>query len=517
MGYVGTGSPGRDAHPLAREALVERRALLRGIGLGAAAVAAGGASALLTSCGSSDATRSVGATTVPASTFVPTAYDPDTPYWLQGNYAPTFEETESFDLEVTGALPPALDGLYVRNGSNPSTGTSTHWFFGDGMLHGVWLGGGAATAYRNRYVRTAVYEAGGDFLAGGAPGGANNQSNVSVFAHGGRLLSSGEVGFPFEISTNDLSTIGAYDFAGRLTTAMTAHPKADPVTGALHFFGYGFMPPYLTYHVAGPDGVLTSSQEIAVAGPTMMHDFAITDRHAVFWEQPVVFDMDAAIGGSTMPFTWKPSYGSRIGVMPLGGSTADIRWVEIDNCYVFHGTNAYADGDDVILDVNRLETMFGPDGDNPPTTLHRWTIGTGGADLTFSDQLVSEIQMDLPTIDRRYTGRAHRHAWYTTLDRNGPYGIEFAGICRFDHVTGAADVWDPGTDLRAGEATFVADPGSGGEGEGWLLSYVYDRTTDTSQLVVLDALDVAAGPVATVKLPVRVPYGFHGWWVPTVV
>lgn len=493
---------------------------MRGMGLGAAIVATGGASALLAACGSDRVDGGAGAppTTAAQPAFVPAAYDPSTPYWLQGNYAPTFDETEAFDLSITGALPPALDGLYVRNGSNPSNGTSTHWFFGDGMLHGVWISGGAATAYRNRYVRTEVYAAGGDFLAGGAPGGANNQSNVSVFPHAGRLLSSGEVGFPFDIDPRDLSTVAAYDFGGKLTTAMTAHPKADPVTGDLHFFGYGFMAPFLTYHVAGPDGVLRSSQQIEVAGPTMMHDFAVTDRHAIFWEQPVVFDMDAAVAGSSMPFTWKPSYGSRIGVMPLGGSTADIRWVEIDNCYVFHGTNAYADGHDVVLDVNRLDSMFGPDGDNPPTALHRWTIGTGGADLTFHDQQVTDLQMDLPTIDHRYTGRRHRHAWYATLDRNGPYGIEFAGICHFDHETGATDIWDPGTDLRAGEATFVADPdGSGAEGEGWVLTFVYDRTTDTSQLVVLDALDVARGPVATVQLPVRVPYGFHGAWVPTTI
>jgi carotenoid cleavage dioxygenase len=52
------------------------------------------------------------------------------------------------------------------------------------------------------------------------------------------------------------------------------------------------------------------------------------------------------------------------------------------------------------------------------------------------------------------------------------------------------------------------------EDDGWLMSYVYDATTDRSDVVVLHAQDLAAGPVATVHLPQRVPFGFHGNWVP---
>ena len=55
-------------------------------------------------------------------------------------------------------------------------------------------------------------------MSGGPPGGAGNQSNVSVFQHGGRLLSSGEIGLPYELSPDDLRTIGVHDFDGALTT-----------------------------------------------------------------------------------------------------------------------------------------------------------------------------------------------------------------------------------------------------------------------------------------------------------
>jgi carotenoid cleavage dioxygenase len=179
---------------------------------------------------------------------------------------------------------------------------------------------------------------------GSAPGRGANQSNVSAVHHAGKLLTSGEVGFPFQIDPNDLSTAGVYDFGGALATSFTAHPKVDPATGNLHFFGYWFVPPYLTYHVADPSGRVILSADIPVQKPTMIHSFAITERDAVFWEFPVVFDLQAAIAGSKNPFAWDASYGARIGILPLAGPVRDMRWVEIDPCYVFHEVNAFAKG-----------------------------------------------------------------------------------------------------------------------------------------------------------------------------
>jgi len=477
----------------------------------AGAAAAGGIAALTGCGGEQGAGRGATSTT----TLPPLPWSDDLPYWMQGGFEPVRDEVEAFDLEVTGALPPELTGLYVRNGSNPAAGTSPHWFLGDGMVHGVALEAGRALWYRNRYVDTPMYRSGKGVFGGGAPGGPNNQSNVSVFRHGGRLLSSGEIGFPYELSTDDLSTVGPYDYAGRLTTAMTAHPKEDPDTGELHFFGYGFFPPYLTYHVADASGALRLSQEVEVAGPTMMHDFAITERDVIFWELPVVFDMDAALRAlegaeGEFGFRWDPSYGARIGVMPLGGPTSEIRWVEIDPCFVFHGVNAHRDGDRIVMDVCVLPQAFGDtDGDSVP---HRWTIDTSGPELRFQDEVLTDRPMDLPAIDRRRTGRANRHAWYLLTESLDDYPVEFAGLGRRDDRTGEFDEYTPGPGLRVNEGFVV--PAGDGEGEGWLLTYAWDRARGASDLLVLDALDLAAGPVARVHLPARVPYGFHGTWVP---
>ena len=477
-----------------------RRAFLRG-----AALVAGGTlmPGWLVGCGGSASS---------ADAAVPLVVDPSIPWWLQNNFEPVTDEIDATDLRVRGALPPELDGIYVRNGGNARNADNPHYFLGDGMLHGIRLQDGKALWYRNRWVRTIPFEKGIGAGNLGAPIGGNNNSNVSAIYHGGRLLTSGEVGFPFEIRPDDLSTVGVYDFDGLLNTSFTAHPKIDPATGFLHFFGYWFAPPYLTYHVADAEGRIVHSEEIPVAKPTMMHSFAITERDVVFWELPVLFDV-RGIEVQGIPYLWDPSYGARIGVMPLGGPASALRWVEIEPCYVFHELNAFRDGDDVVIDVCRHASAM--DGDRFGTQLaklHRWRVATGGTSLSFREEIVDGgVDYEFPMHDRRYTGRANRHGWLLQ-PRAHPDTVESGGVAHLDRGTGEIARWDPGPNGHCGEPLFVA--GGSGEGEGWLLSLVYDHARRQSVLAVLDALDVAAGPIAEVEMPRRVPYGLHATWVP---
>jgi carotenoid cleavage dioxygenase len=492
---------------------IDRRTILRLGGLTAAAL---GGAQLLAACGGSSndsaRPRSTGASTTT------TVADPSKPWWLRGNFAPVAREVETFDLPIEGSLPRELSGLYVRNGSNPKPGWAPHWFLGDGMVHGVVLEGGKATWYRNRYVQTTLLAAGGGLTATGAPGGASGLSNVSVVHHAGKLLTLGEVGLPYELRADDLSTVGPYDFAGKLAGNMTAHPKIDPATGTMHFFGYNFTEPYLVYHVADANGALVSSQPVAVKASTMIHDFAITDRDVVFWEMPVLFDMQLALKmvstprSKIMPYVWKPAYGSRLGVMPLGGPASAIRWVDIEPCYVFHGMNAWREGDDVVLDVCRMAAVFEQGSAlGPPPRLHRWRLGTSGASLTFRDELRSDLDADLPSIDKRHAGRANRHGWRVET-RPATNDVVLAGAVHVDTKSGTETRWDPGPQFSSGEWLFV--PTGSGEAEGVVMTFVFDRTEGTSSLIVLDARDVAAGPLAKIALPQRVPYGFHATWVP---
>ena len=399
-----------------------------------------------------------------------------------------------------------------RNGSNARNADSPHFFLGDGMLHAVRLQAGRALWYRNRWVRTTPFERGLGAGEAGPPIAGNNHSNVSAIYHAGRLLTSGEVCFPYEVRPDDLSTVGVHDFDGLLNTSFTAHPKIDPATGFLHFLGYWFAPPYLTYHVADAAGRIVHSEKIAVAKPTMMHSFAITERDVVFWELPVLFDA-RGIDVQGIPYLWDASYGARVGVMPLGGPASAIRWVEIEPCFVFHEMNAFRDGDDVVIDVCRHARAM--DGDRfgaNRAKLHRWRVATGGETLRFSDEIVDrDVEYEFPMHDRRFTGRRNRHGWLLQA-RSHPDTLETGGIAHVDHATGSIRSWDPGPNGHCGEPLFV--PGGSGEGEGWLLSLIHDHARRTSVLAVFEALDVSAGPIAEVEMPRRVPYGLHATWVP---
>jgi carotenoid cleavage dioxygenase-like enzyme len=457
------------------------------------------------------------------------------PLWLRGHLAPVPDEIDAVDLEVTGTLPAELTGRYLRNGPNPLPGTdSGHWFTGHGMIHGVRLREGRAEWYRNRWVRTRKLDDNRPFLRDDfSIDRTAVHANTHVIPHAGKLLALVEVGFPYEV-TPELETVGPCDFDGLLTGGMTAHPKEDPVTGELLFFGYGFTEPYLTYHRLSADGRLVESREVQVPGPTMMHDFAITENHVVWLDLPVVFDLELA-GQGSMPFRWDDAYGARLGVMPRNGD-GPVRWFDVDPCYVFHVGNAHEDEQGrVVLDGARyrpadfaavwsetggpvatdaaLEATANPATANlatdPATAvaangaarLHRWTLDPATGKAT--EELLDDRGIEFPTHDDARTGHAHRYL-YAVADRGA--------IVKYDVRSGSSAALELGADMAPGEAVFVPADGARAEDEGWLLSIVSDRAGKGSELLVLDAADLSR--TASVRLPRRVPAGFHGSWIP---
>ncbi|MYW04559.1 carotenoid oxygenase family protein [Streptomyces sp. SID3343] len=426
-----------------------------------------------------------------------------TPFHLTGNHAPVADERTDTDLRVTGVLPPQLTGSYLRNGPNPRK-PSGHWFLGDGMVHGVHLDAGRARWYRNRFVRTASFDTGAPVhRPDGSRDLANGAANTHVVRHAGRTLALVESSLPYEL-TDTLDTIGPHDFAGRLRTSMTAHPKTCPDTGELHFFGCGsIVAPYLTYHRADASGELVVTRDIEVSGSTMMHDFNLTAGHVVFMDLPVVFDLDRARAG-TMPYAWQESYGARLGVLRRDDPHGAVRWFEIDPCYVFHTLNAHDEGTDrIVLHVMRRTHLYKEGAPDSPATLWRWTIDLAAE--TVREEQLDDRPAEFPRIDDRHAGLPAQHGYAAT---------EHA-LLRYDLSDGAVVAHEFGAGRTPGEASFVpADDRPGGPG--WLLTYVYDAARDTSDLVVLDADDLAAEPVATVHLPCRVPFGFHGNWLTEV-
>jgi len=434
------------------------------------------------------------------------------PWHLRGNYAPVKEELTDFDLKVTGTIPPELDGLYVRNGSNPRGSATSHWFFGDGMVHGVKLEKGRAAWYRNRYVKTPKLEGDLDAMDPAVIlDRTASAANTHVIGHAGRILALEEGHFPWELD-HELETIGCRDYDGKLSSAFTAHPKLCPETNELHFFGYGPTPPYLVYHVLDAKGDLVHSAEIEVPGPTMMHDFIITRDHAIFMDLPVVFDLSKIAEGQT-PLAWDESYGARIGILPRKGTNADIRWFEIDPCYVFHPMNAFCEGSKVVCDVGRHAYMWRDSmEDFAPSYLYRWTF-----DLDSGD--VSETQLDdrshgFPRVDDRKVGLPNRYGWAVAERPGSSGGMDApAVVAKYDLEKGDCEVHDLGPHSHPAEFVFAESSASAGEDEGWAMGYVYDSTTDSSDLVILDASNIGAKPVARIHLPQRVPFGFHGSWI----
>lgn len=435
------------------------------------------------------------------------------PFHLRGNYAPVQEEITAFNLPVTGSIPPELNGLYVRNGANPKSGSSPHWFFGDGMVHGVRIENGQAKWYRNRWVRTTKLERNADAMDPATMMDRTaSAANTHVLAHGGKLLALEEGHYPYFL-TPELETVGWGNYDGRLQTAFTAHPKLCPETGELHFFGYGPMPPYLVYHVLDRAGNLVHTAEISVPGPTMMHDFMITRDHAIFMDLPVVFDVQAAMRGDS-PLHWDESYGARIGIMPRRGTNADIRWFDIDPCYVFHPLNSYVEGSKVICDVGRHAYMWRDSmNDFPPSYLWRWEfdLATG----RFSERQLDDGSHAFPRVDDRVSGLKHRYGWAVQPRNEGNDMLSGSAsvVVRYDLASGSKETHDFGDAAEPGEFVFAEASSSAREDEGCALGFVYDRTRNASELVILDAARPAAAPLARIALPQRVPHGFHGSWV----
>lgn len=439
--------------------------------------------------------------------------------YLTGNFAPVRDELSVTELTVTGALPPALAGRLLRNGPNPIAPdpSNYHWFNGDGMIHAVELADGRAVSYRNRWVRTDQACAQlGETPPADQPDevfvGGSTTANTHIVGHAGKLLALTEVCLPTEVRA-DLSTVGRYDFDGALASPMTAHPKHDPETGELVFFGYDIAgPPYLRYHVADASGALIRTEAITLPAPVMMHDFAITEHYVVWFDLPVVYDF-SLLDDRPFPAEWRPGNGARVGVMPRDGGDADVTWIDIEPCYVYHPANAWEENGRVVVDVPRYATAFARELTGPAdgvSRYERWTIDTAAG--TVASDILDDRSQEFPRINENVLGRRHRYT-YATLTTFGDT-VDLCGTVKYDHDRNTSEVQTFSRVGHAGEPIFVADPDATSEDDGWVLSVVYDETNGTSSLYVVDATDFAGDPVAIVELPQRVPYGFHGSWIP---
>lgn len=474
--------------------------------------------------------------------------------YLEDVYAPLAQEYTLADLEVEGAIPDHLDGRYLRNGPNPIGEVDPqlyHWFVGDGMVHGIRIRDGKAEWYRNRWVRGPhAARLLGERPRPGHYGGAPIGANTNVIGHAGKTLALVEAGLANYELTDELDTVGVCDFGDTIAGGYTAHPKRDPDTGELHAVSYSLTRGNtVQYSVIGADGRARRTVDIEVTGSPMMHDFSLTERHVVFYDLPVTFDvrqatemtvprglrmparllLSALIGrvrvpdpiaarqprpktaDRRFPYSWNPRYPARVGVMPRDGGAADVRWFDVEPCYVFHPMNAYDEGDTIVLDVVRHPKMFDTDHLAPnegPPTLDRWTVDL--ADGKVRESRIDDRGQEFPRVDERRVGKRHRYG-YAPAVGDVPTGSDV--LIKHDFAGGETVTRAFGDGKVLGEFVFEPTSPDAAEDEGVLMGYVYDRSVDRSALAILDAQTLQ--DVAVVRLPHRVPAGFHGNWVPT--
>ncbi|MEY2477215.1 MAG: carotenoid cleavage oxygenase [Actinomycetota bacterium] len=469
--------------------------------------------------------------------------------YLAGNFAPVREEVTATDLDVTGALPEYLDGRYLRNGPNPVTDpdpATYHWFMGTGMVHGLRLRDGRAEWYRNRYVRSAdVAKAlGEEPRPGPIHAGFDFSPNTNVIGHAGRTFAIVEAGGrPYEL-TDELDTVGPCDFDGTLPGGYTAHPLADPDTGELHavsyFFGWANK---VQYSVIGTDGRVKRTVDVEVSGSPMMHAFSLTDDHVIIYDLPVTFEAPANVpkplrgavtrmtsrfrmperlaalalrsGGTGFPYGWNPDYPARVGVMRRDSDGSAVRWLDVEPCYVYHPLNAYDDGAErIVLDVARHPKMFDTDRLGPnegPPTLDRWTVDLSAGKVI--EERLDDRGQEFPRIDERLNGRRHRYGYAAAVGSEAT-GIDATStLLKHDLAAGRTESRSFGPGSLVGEFVFVPSGPNAAEDDGVLMGLVHRDDRGRTDLEVLDASTLDT--VATVHLPARVPYGFHGNWVPS--
>lgn len=467
--------------------------------------------------------------------------DDDHPY-RTGPWRPQTTEWDADDLQaVEGEIPHDLDGVYLRNTENPLHPALKfyHPFDGDGMVHVVGFRDGKAF-YRNRSVQTdgfvAENEEGGPLWPGlaepvqiakrdygwGARTLMKDASSTDVIVHRGTALTSHyQCGDLYRIDPFSGTTLGKEEFNGGFPFdwGVSAHPKVDDRTGELLFFSYSKEAPYMRYGVVDAADELVHLTDIPLPGPRLPHDMAFTENYAILNDFPLFWDPKLLEANVHLP-GFHRDMPSRFAVIPRRGGPEDIRWFEADPTFVLHFTNAYEDGDEIVLDgffqgdptpvgtgdlYQKMFRYLSLDG--LQTRLHRWRFNLVTGE-TREEQLSDSIT-EFGMINGGYAGGKYRYAYAAT---GKPGWFLFDGLVKHDLATGAEERFAFDEGVYGSETAMAPRVGGSSEDDGYLVTLTTDMNADASYCLVFDAARVADGPVCKLALPERISSGTHSTW-----
>ncbi|MDJ0844155.1 carotenoid oxygenase family protein [Crocosphaera sp.] len=442
--------------------------------------------------------------------------------FLQGINAPVFEEVEINNLKISGQIPEELQGMYVRNGPNPMFKPSSYNYplEGDGMLHSINLNRGKVS-YKNRWIQTRglTYEMfeGQELVELKF----KNYANTNIIGYGEQLLALYEIGLPYQINKN-LETIGEWNFKGQLEQSMTAHPKIDPKTNELHFYRYSFFnSPYLHYYIADENGKIIRETPINIPKPVMFHDMVLTENYAIFFDCPLVFNLEQAKANNE-PFIWQPEEGTTIILVDRHDSNKKPIYLQTEAFWVWHFMNGFEENGQIVIDfvhypkIN-MESHWQAILSNK-SNLERIKIDVK------SHQIVSEVlddhYIDFPTINNKKIGQPYGFGYAPYIDTellsNKKIPNYFPSLIQYDVVNKTNKIHQFKSGCYGGEATFIPSSQGQSELDGYVVTFVYNENTNTSDFVIIDPRNFESEPIAKVHLPVRVPSGFHGNWIANV-
>jgi carotenoid cleavage dioxygenase-like enzyme len=461
-----------------------------------------------------------------------------------GPWRPQTVERAADDLEVTGEIPADLDGVYLRNTENPVHPAIEvyHPFDGDSMVHVVGFRDGKAF-YRNRFVRTdgfvAEQEAGKPLWAGlaedpqwtlmdhgwGARGRMKDASSTDVVMHNGVALTSFyQCGDLYRLNPTTLETLGKATWHGRFPSdvGVSAHPKFDERTGELLFFNYGTEAPYMHYGVVDSADNLVTYIDVPLPGPRLPHDMAFTENYAILNDLPLFWAPEALAAGKYAA-RFYPEIPARFAVIPRHGTTADIRWFEADPTYVLHWTNAYEEGDEIVLEGFYQRDPAPPagngtlyqrmfrflDNDRLGPRLHRWRLNLVNG--LCKEEPLSERTSEFGMINQNHAGRPYRYSYAAT---SPPGWFLFDGLVKHDSLTGVEEHFRFEDGVYGSETAMAPRIGSSGEDDGYLVTITMDMNRDLSECLIFDAANLGGGPIARIRLPERVSSGTHSTWAP---